>query len=83
MEVSPVYMIEQFTYVRKSTGQNAHKCSRTPLNIIEKLQLNINLFLQYIDLTRNPGNGLFRMREMKSTLFSFLTNKIGKLRFQK
>ena len=29
------------------------------------------LFCPYkIDLTRNSGNGLFRMREIKSTLFS-------------
>ena len=33
-----------------------------------------------MDLTRNPGNCLFRIREIKSTLFSYLTNKIGKLK---
>ena len=39
------------------------------------------LFCSYsTDLTGNAGNCLFKTHEIISTLFSYLTNKTGKLR---
>ena len=32
-----------------------------------------------VDLTRNAGNCLFKIQEIKSTLFSYFTNKMWKL----
>jgi len=42
----------------------------------------MNIICSYnIDLTRNAGKRLFKMLENKSSIFSNLTDKMGKLRF--
>ena len=41
------------------------------LEIIEKSNFDIILFLQYIDLTRNPGNGLFKWGKLNQ-LYSLI-----------
>ena len=49
--------------------------------IVVRNQISTLYFSYNKDFTSNAGNYFIKMREIKSTLYSYLTNKMWKLRF--